>query len=75
MRPTRFDVFPGGNNALQHKSCNRRHNDDKSIYRNAFIERYGDAAYEELEKRALSGRKFTVIERHEMIERLQAMVK
>ena len=76
MRPTRFDVFPGGNNSLQHRTCNQRHNSNKSIYRNAFIERYGQAAYDELERRAHQrGQTFDYIQLHQMIEQRQAMLK
>lgn len=76
MRPTRFDVFPGGNNCLMHKSCNNRHNDDKSIYRNAFIKRYGQESYDELERRAHQrGATFDYIQLHQMIEQRQVMLK
>ena len=75
MRPTRFDVFPGGNNSLQHRSCNQQHNDDKSTYRKAFIKRYGQEAYDELERRAHQSGKFDYIELHRMIEQRQAMLR
>jgi hypothetical protein len=75
MRPTRFDVFPGGNNCLMHKSCNNRHNDDKSIYRQAFIKRYGQEAYDDLERRAHQKGTFDYIQLHQMIEQRQSMLR
>lgn len=75
MGPTRFDVHPAGNNSLMHRSCNRRHNSNKSIYRNAFIERYGIEAYEELDRRAHQGKPFDYVELYRLIEQRQSMLE
>lgn len=75
QRPTRFDVHPEGGNHTQHRSCNQRHNNDKSIYQDEYIRRYGNEAFEELEFRAHSNRVFTWLELHRMISQREAMLK
>lgn len=74
QRPTRFDVHPDGNNHLQHHSCNSKHNDDKSIYQNAFIERHGEEAYREIETRAHQGGVFEYTELLRMILQRESML-
>lgn len=74
QRPTRFDVHHDGNNHMMHESCNNRHNDDKSIYRNAFVARHGQDAYDEVERRAHQGGVFDYVELLRMIEQREAML-
>lgn len=75
QRPTRFDVHLEGNNHLMHASCNSQHNDDKSIYRDKYIERFGVEAYEDLDRRAHSNRTFDYLELYRLIEQREAMLK
>jgi hypothetical protein len=73
-RPTRFDVHPGGNNVLMHRSCNALHNHDKSNYRNAYVKRWGEAALVDLERRANSSAVFDYMTLHAMIQQRQSMI-
>ena len=75
QRPTRFDVHVDGNNHMMHESCNNRHNDDKSIYRDVFISRFGKDAYDEVDRRAHQGGVFDYVEMLRMIEQRQAMLR
>lgn len=75
FRPTRFDVHPDGNNHMMHRFCNRQHNEDQSIYRDKFIERCGQDAYDEIERRVHQGGVFEYIQLLRMIEQREAMLK
>lgn len=75
LRPSRFDVHREGNCHLQHRSCNSRHNDDKSTYRDKFIARFGQEAYDDLDARAHSGSVFDYIHLVGMIEQREAMLR
>ncbi len=75
QRPTRFDVHIDGNNHMMHESCNNRHNEDKSIYRNEFIRRFGKDTYEKLDVRAHSNRQFDYVDLHKMVEQRESMLK
>lgn len=75
QRPTRFDVHPDGGNHMQHRSCNQRHNDDKSIYQNEYIKRHGMDSYQELDRRAHGSQVFTWLELHRMVSQRESMLK
>lgn len=74
LTPVTFDYHPEGNCHMMRRSENSAHNDDKSVYRDKYIERFGQEAYDDLERRAHSGRKLTWLELHEMIAEREAML-
>lgn len=73
-RPTRWDVMPDGNNHMQHRSENQAHEANPSVYRDTFIARQGQDAYDDLRKRADQGEKWTYVELHAMILQRQSML-
>lgn len=58
-RPTRWDIDSAGNNHSQCDRCNADHEAHPGIYRKAFIKRFGEQAYRELDERAHSRQKLT----------------
>lgn len=56
--PTRFDVHPEGNNHAQHATENNRHEDAPDAYNNEYVRRFGQDAFDDLERRAHSHTKF-----------------
>jgi hypothetical protein len=75
LRPTRFDCHPDGNCHMQTRSENQAHNSDKSIYRDKYIERFGEEAYRDLDRRAHQGEKWTYIELAKMILQRESMLR
>lgn len=67
-RGTRWDVAPNGNNHAQCSNCNGLHEEMPYIYIGAYVRRFGQAAYDELDRRAHSNHKLTYSELLEMIE-------
>lgn len=75
LRPTRFDCHPDGNCHMMTHSENQAHNDDKSVYQDEYIRRFGIAIFEDLNARAHSNKVFTFIELHTMITQRESMLK
>lgn len=51
-RRTRWDTTIDGNNHLQCAPCNKKHESHPTIYRDKFIDRFGERAYAEIGERA-----------------------
>lgn len=75
MRPTRFDVHPEGNCHMMTRSENQAHNNDKSIYQNEYIRRFGRDAYDDLDQRAHSNKQFTYLDLYRLIEQRETMLR
>jgi len=72
--PTRFDIHPEGNCHAQHATENNRHEDAPDAYNDEFIRRFGQGAFDDLERRAHSHAKFGYAELLDMIsEREEAL--
>lgn len=56
---TRWDTTVDGNNHLQCAPCNRKHESHPGIYRDKFIDRFGIAAFNELDFRLRNKQKLT----------------
>lgn len=53
-RPTRWDIHESGNNHVQCERCNVDHEGNSAPFRNYYIARFGQEAFDELERRAAS---------------------
>ena len=67
-RATRWDIGPIGNNHSQCSNCNADHEPHPEIYRNVFIKRFGQPAYDDLNSRAHSRMKITYLDLLAMYE-------
>ena len=70
-RHTRWDTSPEGNNHLQCENCNSRHEAKPEIYRDKFLMRFGERAYDEVATRAHSNQKLGYNDLIEIYESLK----
>jgi hypothetical protein len=75
LRPTRFDCHPDGNCHMQLRSENQAHNNDKSVYRNEYIRRFGQEAFDDLDRRAHQPDVWSWMELSKMILHREAMLR
>jgi len=70
-RLTRWDTTPDGNNHLQCVECNVRHESKPEIYRDKFVLRFGERAFDDVASRAHSNQKLTYSDLLELLEHKQ----
>ena len=73
---TRFDTLPsGGNNRLMCARCNQNHEAHPNIYRNKFIQVFGESAYDDLVFRSRSKQKLTYSDLLELLQEKEEQLK